>query len=63
MVETTVLLAPERWAPVPAPDPAPLVQPVAMVWQENAAPRAEHPTPQAQHPVLHERGLVTTMES
>jgi hypothetical protein len=44
MVETTVLLAPERCAPVPAPDRAPLVKQVAMLWQENAARRAEHAT-------------------
>jgi hypothetical protein len=63
MVETTVLLAAERWAPVPAPDPAPLVKQVAMLWQENAALRAEHATLQAKNTVLHELGLVTTMES
>jgi hypothetical protein len=63
MVETTVLLAPERWAPVPAPDSASLVQPVAMLRQENAALRAEHGTLQAKHAVRHERGLVTTRES
>ena len=34
-----------------------------MLWQENAARRAEHATLQAKNPVLHERGLVTTRES
>jgi hypothetical protein len=58
-----VLLAPERWAPVPAPDPASLVKQLAMLWQKNPALRAEHATLQAKNTLLHERGLVTTVES
>jgi hypothetical protein len=34
-----------------------------MLWQENAALRAERATLQAKNTVLHERELVTTLES
>jgi transposase len=42
MIETTVSLAPDRWATVPAPDPAPLLEQLATVRLENAALRAEN---------------------
>src|SRR5215213_10720351 len=42
MIETSRPLAPERWATLPAPDPAPLLEELATLRLENAALRAEH---------------------
>src|SRR5262249_29560626 len=42
MIETAVPLVPERWATVPAPDPAPLLEQLATLRLENAALRAEN---------------------
>jgi transposase len=47
MIETPVRLAPELWATVPAPDPAPLLEQLAMLRLENAALRAENAVLQA----------------
>src|SRR3954470_10505195 len=47
MIETTVPLVPERWATVPAPDPAPLLEQLATLRLENAALRAENTVLQA----------------
>ena len=63
MIETPLLRAPDRWATVPTPDSVPLLEQVAPLRLENAALRAEHATLQAKNTLLHERGLVTTMES
>jgi len=43
MIETTLRLAPDRWATVPAPDLAGLLEQVAPLRRENAALRAENP--------------------
>jgi transposase len=48
MIETPLPLVPDRWAMVPAPDSAPLLELVATLRRENAALRAENA-------VLHER--------
>src|SRR4051812_11934977 len=48
MIETTLPLASEPWATVPAPDPAPLLEQLATLRLENAALRAENA-------ILHER--------
>src|SRR5438105_8976298 len=42
MIETTLPRAPDRWATVPAPDPAPLLEQVATLRLENAALRAQN---------------------
>src|SRR5829696_4404038 len=42
MSETTLLLAPDWWATVPAPDLAALLEQVAPLRRENAALRAEN---------------------
>jgi transposase len=42
MIETTLRLAPELWATVPAPEPAILLEQVAMLRVENAALRAQN---------------------
>ena len=42
MIETTLLPAPDRWAPVSAPDPAPLLEQLATLRLENAALRTEN---------------------
>ncbi len=47
MIETLLPLAPERWATLPAPVPAPLSQQVAMLRLENAALHAENAVLQA----------------
>jgi transposase len=47
MIETPVRLAPELWATVPAPDPAPLLEQLATLRLENAALRAENAVLQA----------------
>jgi hypothetical protein len=44
MIETPRPLAPERWATLPAPDPAPLLKELATLRLENAALRAENAT-------------------
>jgi transposase len=41
MIETPRPLAPELWATLPAPEPAPLLEQLAMLRLENAALRAE----------------------
>jgi transposase len=41
MIETTLPLAPDLWAMVPAPDQAPLLEQVATLRRENAALRAQ----------------------
>src|SRR3954447_14554516 len=47
MIETPLPLAPDRWATVPAPDPAPLLEQLATLRLENAALRAENVAMQA----------------
>src|SRR5438046_3068350 len=47
MIETTLPRAPDLWATVPAPDPAPLLEQVATLRLENAALRAENAALQA----------------
>ena len=47
MIQTTVPLAPDRWAPVSAPDPAPLLEQFATLRRENAALRAQNAALQA----------------
>ena len=42
MIKTPMLLAPESWATVPAPEPALLLRQVATLQLENAALRAEN---------------------
>jgi transposase len=42
MIDTTLPLAPELWAPAPAPDPALLLQQLAALRVENAALRAQN---------------------
>jgi hypothetical protein len=42
MIETTLRLAPDLWATVSAPDPAPLLEQVATLQGENAALCAEN---------------------
>ena len=42
MIETTLLLAPDQWATVPAPDPALLLEQLATLRRENAALRAQN---------------------
>jgi hypothetical protein len=42
MIETTLQLAPDRWAPVSAPDLAALLEQVAAPRSASAAPRAEN---------------------
>ncbi len=42
MIETTVPLAPELWATLPAPEPAPLLEQLATLRLENAALRAQN---------------------
>src|SRR3954463_10721890 len=42
MIETTLPLASEPWATVPAPDPAPLLEQLATLRLENATLRAEN---------------------
>src|SRR5215207_7239878 len=42
MIETTLLLPPDQWTTVPAPDPAPLLEQLALLRRENAALRAEN---------------------
>ncbi len=42
MIETTLPLAPDRWATVPAPDPAPLLEQLATLRLENAALGAQN---------------------
>jgi hypothetical protein len=37
MIETTLPLPPDRWAPVPAPDQAPLLERGAALREENGA--------------------------
>ncbi len=47
MIETPLPLAPELWAMLPAPEPVPLPEQVAMLRRENAALRAENAVLQA----------------
>ena len=47
MIEMDLPLAPERWAPLPAPEPAPLLEWLGTLWLENAALRAENAVLQA----------------
>ena len=47
MIETTLPRAPDLWATVPAPDPAPLLEQVATLRLENAALRAQNADLQA----------------
>jgi transposase len=47
MIETTLPLAPQLWATVPAPDPAPLLEQLAALRLANAALRAENAALQA----------------
>jgi transposase len=42
MIETTLPLVPERWATMPAPDTAPLLEQLATLRRENAALRAQN---------------------
>ena len=42
MIETLQSLAPELWATLPGPDPAPLLEQLATLRRENAALRAEN---------------------
>src|SRR5712692_9658279 len=42
MIETTLMLTPDRWATVPAPDHAPLLEQLATLRRENAALRVEN---------------------
>src|SRR4051795_6721413 len=54
MIATTLPLASEQWATLPAPDPA-LLEQVATLRRENAALRVETVALQAERAVLHER--------
>jgi transposase len=55
MIETTLLLAPDWWAAVPAPDLAAVLEQLATLRLENAALRAENAALRAENAVLHER--------
>src|SRR3954453_16317397 len=55
MSETTLLLAPDLWATVPAPDLAALLEQVAPLRWENAALRAENAVLRAENLALQER--------
>ena len=55
MIETTLPRAPDRWATVPAPDPAPLLEQVATLRRENAVLYAENAALRAQSAALQER--------
>jgi hypothetical protein len=47
MIGTTLPQAPKLWAPVPAPEPASLLEQLATLRRENAALRAENAALQA----------------
>src|SRR5215216_669914 len=55
MIATTLPRAPDRWATVPAPDPAPLLELVATLRRENAALQAENAALRAQNAALQVR--------
>ena len=55
MIATTLPRAPERWATVPAPDSAPLLEQVATLRSENAVLDAENAALRLENATLHER--------
>ena len=55
MIATTLPLAPEPWATLPAPDHALLPDQVATLRLENVALRAENAALRAEHAALHEQ--------
>ncbi len=55
MIETMLPRAPDLWATVPAPDPAPLLEQVATLRLENAVLYAENAALSVENAALHER--------
>ena len=50
MIDTPLALAPELYAPAPAPDPAPLLEQLTTLQLENAVLRAQNAVLQAGKP-------------
>src|SRR5262245_20300736 len=58
MIETTLARTPDRWATVPAPDPAPLLKELATLRRETAALRTENEALRAENALLQAESTV-----